>query len=357
VIHPDGRVTLNGIANFNTGVAPGTVVSGIPTGDGFIVLNLENVLPTVDELLAEVYRQVLFFQVTDAELNESSAEILEDTKVYVKVGSNLPLLIVEFTYERYATLYAEAFPTEAVPPEGEISFQLQVCTALANNLFIVVGQVPREVAGRCYYAAVCSSNGVLAEQIFGAAILRPGDPTTIAWKPGLAQYQDWLPTTEDQITLPDPAGALYQEFNSNVLPKINATGDRVVLQVDPENTVLPNKSPNATLYPLEPFITGATVPMLVDDEERSLALSFPFAVWTQLGLGGLNVYGYLENDFGDLESVTIFELYEDPTIADRPSLYPGVIPGLILSPNSGTNAWQTAPYKLFSMPTIKPIVG
>jgi hypothetical protein len=322
------------------------------------VLNLENVLPTVDELLADVYRQVLFFQVTDAELEEISGfEILGDTKVYVKVDSNLPLLIVDFTYERYSALYAEAFPAEAIPPEGEISFQLQVCTALANNLFIVIAQVPRQGIGFAYYAAVCSPSAVLAEQIFAARFLLPDDPTTITWKPGLAQYQDWLPTTEDQLDRTDPAGLLYIEYFSGLLPKINVTGDRAALQVDPENTVLPFKSPNATLYPLEPFIVGATVPMLVDDEERSLALSFPFAVWTQLGLGGLNVYGYLENDFGDLESVTIFELYEDPTIADRPSLYAGVIPGLILSPNSGTNAWQTAPYKLFSMPTIKPIVG
>lgn len=301
-------------------------------------------------------QQVVFFGVTEM----PNPENFGDTSVYVKVGESAPAFLTRMTHAKYVELFVTEFPGESVATDGAVVTQFANCTALSPDLFIVALLVPRnDLAGFCVYVGLCSlTTGIIAERIVSGETLDSGDPDTIIWSGALANYTDWLPTERD-FRAPWPRGILYgevDEITGGNLAKSNVASDRQTYVLDPGNEVLPQKAPNSAVFPLAPFVNAETVSTSFSSGQQEVGLSFPMSDWDTLGLGGQNIYGYIENEFGDLAPTPIAQIYENPAIASN-TFSGGLFGQLILSPAFGTNAWQSGPFSLFTLAQVKAVAG
>jgi hypothetical protein len=404
VIHPDGSITLNGIANFSRGIAPGTVVSGIPTGDGFIVLNAENLLPTVEEIVAAAgLQQVLFFGVAEGQyinppvLSPSPADpIISSISVYVKVGLAQPVLLLTLDVPKMQTLFGAFLPNsklidaatgnelETVPTLSGPS--LQICTALSPSLFLVNILGNRTNAtetqfGLFCYTAICSFTGVLGEHLSPAGSSAiAGDPVgNVPWGSALAPYADWLPTRpSDRVSSSQMRSALYEEAEPIFSRwfRTNIDGDRQVTKADPEDTVIDWTSIDSasSFLPIGTFIKGERLPITANDENvGALQLSLPFGTWINIGVGNQQVWGLTQIPGGPgivTVSNPLTEIYSTPEQFEIFRLGPFEFDesvgfssrSLLISPApfSGSpdyDEWTLQPYQLVSMPALKVLSG
>lgn len=275
------------------------------------------------------------------------------TRIYVKVGTGAPQQVLELDQERYIQLHQQAFGRTSKFFAGIIN--IQICSILSGNEFVILGEVSRDggdTVSLAMYAALIRGGLLVQEQIFSAINVQPDDPETISWQGGLAAYADWLPTTKPQRSQTFPRGVLYEDvIQTNLLSKLNVDARARQTTIDPDGSILANKIPSSVVFPLQPFIEGATVPIETTEGESSLDLSFPIEDWATMGLEDLNIYGYIEDEFGGLEAIALNILYLNPSMASSSigALGGTGNPGLILSPSSTPDGWRSQPFKVFTL--------